>query len=329
MDELLPALRALAEPTRLRILALLVQGELCVSELTRILGQSQPRVSRHLKLLCDAGLVTRFPEGASVFYRLADHGACSVLACAITQLLPSSDETLMGDNTRLSVIRQERARLAAEYFSRNAGEWDRIRSLHVSEEAVETAIREILGPAPVAHALDLGTGTGRILQLLAGIARKATGIDCNREMLAIARANLEKAGLNGFLVRQAEVQNLPLPSGSADLVTVHQVLHYLDHPAAALREAARVLKTGGRLLIVDFAPHSIEELRHAHAHRRLGFSVQEVASWCSPAGLEVMQIRHLPPVSRQGLTVSIWLARRMERPLDALPSQPVLQEIAS
>ena len=329
MDDLLTGLRALAEPTRLRILALLVQGELCVSELTRILGQSQPRVSRHLKLLCDAGLVTRFPEGASVFYRLADHGDGNQLACAITRLLPSSDETLRGDNSRLSLIRQERARLATAYFSRNAMEWDKIRSLHVSEEAVEAAIREILGPGPVAHALDLGTGTGRILLLLAGIAGKATGIDCNREMLAIARANLEKAGLSSFFVRQAEVQNLPIPSGSVDLVTVHQVLHYLDHPAAALREAARALKTDGRLLIVDFAPHDIEELRHTHAHRRLGFSGQEVSSWCAPAGLEVVQLRHLPPASPQGLTVSIWLARRVEKPLDAPSSQPLQQEFAS
>lgn len=310
MDVLLAGLRASGEPTRLRILALLAQGELSVSELIRILGQSQPRVSRHLKLLCDAGLVMRLPEGTSVFYRLVDGGASGNLACAITKLLPRDDEILRLDNARLNEARQQRARVAAEYFSRNAAQWDKIRSLHISETAVETAMLEMLGQRHVAHALDLGTGTGRILLLLAGLAQKATGIDISREMLAIARANLERAGLNNFHVRLAEVQNLPLPDKSVDLVTVHQVLHYLDNPAAALCEAARVLQPGGRLLIVDFAPHGIEQLRDSHAHRRLGFSGKEVAAWCAGAGLHMTGVRRLPPASPQGLTVSIWLAQR-------------------
>lgn len=309
MDQLLAGLRASGEPTRLRILALLAQGELSVSELTRILGQSQPRISRHLKLLCDAGLVMRLPEGTFVFYRLVDDGMSGGLACAITKLLPKADATLQLDYARLVEARQERARLAAEYFSKNAPEWDRLRSLHVSEEAVEEAVRQILGPRPVAHALDLGTGTGRTLLLLRGIAERATGIDFNREMLAIARSNLESAGLNNFHVRLAEVHNLPLPDCCADLVTVHQVLHYLDNPAAAIREAARVLRMDGRLLIVDFAPHGIEQLRDAHAHRRLGFPEQEVTAWCAAAGLSMAEVRHLPPSSAQGLTVSIWLAQ--------------------
>ncbi len=317
LDSLLAGLRASGEPTRLRILSLLAQGELSVSELIRILGQSQPRVSRHLKLLCDAGLVMRLPEGTSVFYRLVDGGASGSLACAITRLLPKDDAILLLDNSRLNEARQERTRLAAEYFSKNAAEWDKIRSLHVSEAAVEAAIMEMLGPRPVSHVLDLGTGTGRILLLLEGLAEKATGIDCNREMLAIARANLEGAGLNSFHVRQAEVQNLPLPDRSVDLVTVHQVLHYLDNPAAAIREAVRVLQPNGRILIVDFAPHGIEQLRDDHAHRRLGFSEKEVAAWCTTAGLSLVEVRHLPPVSSQGLTVSIWLAQNPERPLPA------------
>jgi len=313
VDLLLAGLRASGEPTRLRILALLAQGELSVSELIRILGQSQPRVSRHLKLLCDAGLVIRLPEGTSVFYRLVDGGALGSLACAITKLLPRDDAMLQLDNSRLNEARQERTRLAAEYFSKNAAQWDKIRSLHVSEAAVEAAATEMLGQRPVAHALDLGTGTGRILLLLAGLAEKATGIDFNREMLAIARANLEAAALSNFHVRQAEVQNLPLPDNSVDLVTVHQVLHYLDNPGAALREAARVLQPNGRILIVDFAPHGIEELRDTHAHRRLGFSGKEVSAWCAAAGLSMVEVRHLPPESPQGLTVSIWLAQHIGR----------------
>ncbi|HEX4890240.1 MAG TPA: metalloregulator ArsR/SmtB family transcription factor [Alphaproteobacteria bacterium] len=313
MDHLLGALRASGEPTRLRILALLAQGELSVKELTRILGQSQPRVSRHLKLMCDAGLVMRLPEGTSVFYRLVDEGVSGGLACAITKLLTRSDATLQLDNSRLAEARQERNRRAAEYFSKNAAGWDRIRSLHVSEKAVESAIRQVLGARPVAHALDLGTGTGRTLLLLQGIAEKATGIDFNREMLAIARANLEAAGLNDFRVRLADVQNLPFADCSADLVTVHQLLHYLDNPAAAIREAARVLQPNGRLLIVDFAPHEIEQLRDVHAHRRLGFSEKEVTAWLQAAGLSLIEALHLPPSPDQELTVSIWLARNPGR----------------
>ena len=326
LDALLAGLRASGEPTRLRILALLAQGELSVSELVRILGQSQPRVSRHLKLLCDAGLVMRLPEGTFVFYRLVDGGACGSLACAITKLMPGDDATLRLDNARLGEARQERGRLAAEYFSKNAAEWDKIRSLHVSESAVEAAVKDVLGRRPVSHALDLGTGTGRILLLLAGLAEKATGIDFNREMLAIARANLEGAALNNFHVRQAEVQNLPLPDRSVDLVTVHQVLHYLDNPAAAIREAARVLQPDGRLLIVDFAPHGIEQLRETHAHRRLGFSENEVSAWCAAAGLTMVEVRHLPPAPGQGLTVSIWLAQIHGRPLPIRADRAVTGE---
>lgn len=313
MDQLLAGLRASGEPTRLRILALLAQGELSVSELTRILGQSQPRISRHLKLLCDAGLVMRLPEGTFVFYRLVDGGVSGGLACAITRLLPRADGTLQLDNARLTEARHERARLAAEYFSKSAADWDKIRALHISEEAVEAAVRQILGPQPVAHALDLGTGTGRTLLLLQGIAEKATGIDFNREMLAIARTNMEGAGLGNFQVRLGEVHNLPLPDDCADLVTVHQVLHYLDNPAAAIREATRVLQPGGRLLIVDFAPHDIEELRKSHAHRRLGFSGPEMTAWCQSAGLRMIETRQLPPSSPGGLTVSIWLAQNPDR----------------
>lgn len=312
LDALLNSLRASGEPTRLRILALLAQGELSVSELTRILGQSQPRVSRHLKLLCDAGLITRQPEGTSVFYRLVVDGAAGALGCAITRLMPCDDSVLFLDKTRLTETREERARLAAEYFTRNARQWDEIRSLHVAEASVEAAMREMLGTQPITHALDLGTGTGRILLLLADLAETATGADCNREMLAIARSNLEKAGLGSFHVRQADVQNLPMPDKSVDLVTIHQVLHYLDNPMAALRETARVLQSGGRVLIVDFAPHTIEQLRVEHAHRRLGFSQQEVATWCHVAGFEILQARHLPPAKSDGLTVSLWLARRKE-----------------
>jgi len=303
-------LRASGEPTRLRVLALLSQGELTVSELTRILGQSQPRVSRHLKLLCDAGLVTRIPEGAWAFYRLADAGGCASLAGALTGLLPAGDETLLRDNSRLTGIKRERAVIAAGYFSKNAPHWDQIRSLHIAETEVEAALRDLLGNEPVEHLLDLGTGTGRILLLLKDLARRGTGIDFSREMLAIARANLERAGLTNYQVRLGEVQSLPLADATVDLVSMHLVLHYLDTPLLAIREAARVLKQNGRILIVDFAPHTLEQLRQKHAYRRLGFTELEVAGWCAQAGLGLLQVRHLPPATADGLTVLIWLAQK-------------------
>lgn len=308
MDNLLTGLRAAAEPTRLRILALLSHGELTVSELTRILGQSQPRVSRHLKLLCDAGLARRIPEGTWAFYRLAEDGPNRHLVDALAELLPREDEATSPDRARLAEVKQERARQAADYFRQNADKWDNIRSLHVSEQAVEAMMCDMIGDAPVAHILDLGTGTGQILRLMADRAEKATGIDFSREMLALARANLDAAGCHNAQVRLAEIQSLPLPDDCADLITIHQVLHYLDDPAIALREAARVLKPGGRILLVDFAPHEIEKLREEHAHRRLGFSESEVLRWCDNAGLKVDEMRHLPPASADGLTVCLWLA---------------------
>lgn len=330
MEALLTGLRAAGEPTRLRVLALLSQGELTVSELTRILGQSQPRVSRHLKLLCDAGLVSRIPEGAWAFYRLTGTGESGALTTAITRQIPSDDDTLLRDLARLAGIKRERALIAADYFRKNAPDWDKIRSLHVTEEAVETAMREMLGRAPVAHLLDLGTGTGRILLVLKDLAARGTGIDFSREMLAIARANLERAELTNYQVRLGEVQSLPLADAAADLVSVHQVLHYLDNPQAAVREAARVLQPDGRMLIVDFAPHAIEQLREWHAHRRLGFAEAEVSGWCVAAGLEMAQVRHLPPGNDQGLTVSLWLAHKNAGVMQATQAdvQPVQEFIA-
>lgn len=307
MDILLNGLRAAAEPTRLRILALLAEGELTVSELTRILGQSQPRVSRHLKLLCDAGLAIRIPEGTWAFYRLAGDDENGALVRALTGLLRVESESLSPDRARLTEVKQERAKQAADYFRRNADRWDIIRSLHVSEQAVESAMCEMIGPEPLDCLLDLGTGTGRILQLLARQAKRGEGIDFSREMLAIARDNLQRSGLADFQVRHGEVQSLPIADDSVDLVTIHQVLHYLDDPAIALREAVRVIRPGGRIMLVDFAPHEIEALRQEHAHRRLGFSEEEVSRWCAGTGLEPVDVRHLPPAEPDGLTVSLWL----------------------
>src|SRR5262249_54278572 len=167
MDPLLAALRAIAEPTRLRLVVLCARGELTVSELTQILGQSQPRVSRHLKLLCEAGLLDRFREGSWVFYRMSQTGPVSGLARQFVATCDDSDPTMALDLQRLSAIKRQRADLASAYFRENAGHWHRIRSLYVDEIEVEEALSEIVGAADPRDLLDLGTGTGRILEILA------------------------------------------------------------------------------------------------------------------------------------------------------------------
>jgi len=300
-------LRAAGEPTRLRLLALCAHGELTVSELTQILGQSQPRVSRHLKLLCEAGLLDRFREGTWAFYRLAEQGSCAHLARTLIDLIPEQDGTLARDLERLEAVKQARAEAAAAYFRANAASWGRIRSLYVPESDVEAVLLEMLGPGEINDFLDVGTGTGRILEVFAGLVRRGIGIDMSREMLAIARANLEQAQLRHCQVRLGDMYHLPLAPDSVDVVTIHQVLHFADDPAAAIAEAARVLRVGGKLAVVDFQPHELEYLRRDHAHRRLGFSDQQVTGWYAGAGLRPAATRHL-----QGdpLTVSIWLADR-------------------
>ena len=307
MDDLLAALRAVAEPTRLRLVVLCARGELTVSELTQILGQSQPRVSRHLKLLCEAGLLDRFREGNWVFYRLSRSSPASALARHLVEACGVADPTIALDLQRLSAIKQQRADLASAYFRENAAQWHRIRSLYVDEGVVEAALVEIVAAADPRDLLDIGTGTGRMLEILAPGVEHALGVDQSREMLSIARVNLERAGLANGRVRRDDMYQLALPDASFDAVVVHQVLHYADRPAAAIAEAARVLRPHGILVLVDFAPHALEFLRDEHAHRRLGFADGEIAEWCRAAGLDPSPPRQLPG---DPLTVVIWTARR-------------------
>jgi ubiquinone/menaquinone biosynthesis C-methylase UbiE len=304
MEQLLAALRAVAEPTRLRLVVLCARGELTVSELTQILGQSQPRVSRHLKLLCEAGLLDRFREGSWVFYRLSQ---ASALARHLVAACDEADPTISLDLQRLTAVKRQRAELASAYFRENAAQWHRIRSLYIDEHEVETLLGEIVAAADRRDLLDIGTGTGRMLEVLAPRVERALGIDQSREMLAIARVNLEQARLDNASVRLGDMYQLALPDASFDAVVIHQVLHYADRPAAAITEAARVLRPGGILVLVDFAPHALEFLREEHAHRRLGFADAEVAEWCRAAGLDPRPSRRLPG---DPLTVVIWAAQR-------------------
>lgn len=317
MQTALNALRAAGESTRLRLLELLARSELTVSELTRILGQSQPRVSRHLKLLSEAKLVERHQEGGWVFCRLADHGPATRLLQALSDLIPEDDSTLCRDRERLKAIRAEHVTAASHYFSENARHWDRVRKLHVTENKVEQAMLDALADLSIDSLLDLGTGTGRVLEVFGPRIGHGLGIDLSREMLAVARAKLEAAELAHCQVRCGDIFHLLLEPATMDVVTIHQVLHYLNAPAQALAEAARMLRPGGRLLVVDFAPHDLEFLRTDYAHRRLGFADDEVRNWLRAAALTDVTSKHLPAHARKGsnhLTVSLWCATRPAGP---------------
>lgn len=307
MDALLSALKSAAEPTRLRLLALLQHGEATVTELCRILAQSQPRVSRHLKLLTDGGLVQRFPEGSWVFYRLSDDESAATLTKHLLASLNREDPRLTSDRKRLDVVRAQRSTAAQAYFKGAAEHWDAIRSLHVDEAEVEQAVLNALGAAPVDSVLDIGTGTGRMLELLGPRSARAVGVDISHDMLRIARETLERAGQAHVQARQGDMYRLASPNDTHDLVLVHQVLHFADEPAVVIAEAARVLQPGGRLLIVDFAPHTVEQLRIEHQHRRLGFSEAEVLSWCRASGLKGRVVSRLPGTP---LTVLLWLCHK-------------------
>jgi len=305
------ALKAAGEETRLRVLALLAEAELTVSDLTDILRQSQPRISRHLKLLVEAGLIERFREGTWAFFRLAEHGGGAELAHALLDKLNHADPVIARDRERLASVRQARAAAAQAYFRAHAVEWDRIRNLHVADEAVEAAIKDALADKPFRSLLDLGTGTGRMLELFGPHVERGLGLDLSLDMLLLARDRLERAGLKHCSVRQGDLYDLPIANDSFDVVILHQVLHFLDDGGRAIKEAARVLRPGGRLLVVDFAPHEQEFLREQFAHRRLGFAPETVTQWMAASGLEPTLHKSLSPEpgSEGKIAVSLWLAR--------------------
>ena len=310
LNQAVEVLRAAGEPSRLRIAALLARGELAVTELCQVLDQSQPRVSRHLRLLTAVGLVERFPDGGWVFYRLTADPDRRAIVDQVLSLVDEHDPSLTRDRDRLAAVRADRAAQAEAYFARNAPRWDQLRSLHVSEADVEAAIAAAAPVGPIERLIDLGSGSGRMLILLAGRARSAIGLDLSQQMLNIARVRVDEAGLINVELRHGDIFATGLPSGSAALVVVHQVLHYLGDPAAAVAEAARLVSPGGRLLIVDFAPHALEGLREAHQHRRLGFPDEDMERWMAASGMQAPKVTNLPPKDAGGLTVKVWAADR-------------------
>jgi ubiquinone/menaquinone biosynthesis C-methylase UbiE len=307
LGQLISVLRAAGEPNRLRILALCANGDLTVSELTRILGQSQPGVSRHLRLLCDAGLLERYQEGSWAYFHLPTKGEAARIARFLVAQIGDDDSLVSRDRLRLAEIQKARATLSDQYFRENAARWDHIRTLHVDETEVEQALLGMLGGKSFESLLDIGTGTGRMLQVLAGVAGESIGVDQSRDMLSVARTNLSDRAFQTCSVRQADMYDLPFAEKSFDLVVLHMVLHFAEHPHEVVREAARVLCPGGQFLVVDFARHDMEALRDEHAHRRLGFRTADIDDWAAEAGLDSVEVRNLPG---KQLTVRIWLLSR-------------------
>jgi ubiquinone/menaquinone biosynthesis C-methylase UbiE len=313
MEDIVDIIRAIGEPTRLRILALLSHGEMAAGEMSTVLNQSQPRVSRHLKLLAEANLIERRPEGAWVFFRLNDKGSAGKIATSVLNEVSERDFIIARDLERLAQVQAHRELQAQAYFETAAEEWETLRRLHQPDEAVEAVLSASIEAKDFEFHVDLGSGTGRMLEVFAPFTKRAEGIDSSRKMLALARARFDGAGGKSLSVRQGDILALPYADQSANLVTIHQVLHYLREPNLAIAEASRVLAVGGVLLIADFAPHSFEELREKHAHRRLGFTDREVINWCEQAGLSVSQTTHIAPSSAQdGLAVTVWKATKNE-----------------
>lgn len=316
--------KALADPTRLRIARLLSTMELAVGELAQVLGQSQPRVSRHVGILCDAGLAERRREGSWVFLRSvsASEVAEPIVAAAERLLAIAEHEnaefakSCADDRRRLAAIREARETSAERYFAQHASEWDELRALHSADAQVEECLVEALADAPIGSVLDIGTGTGRIADLFAHDAEHLVALDKNLEMLRIARAKLQHLPAARIEIVQGDFADLAFPAGSFDTVILHQVLHFAQDPAQPLAEAARVTRAGGRIAIVDFAAHDREELRTRYQHARLGFSDRQMRELLRGSGFAVRE-----PFTLDGgeLTVKIWLGKRRDLPVSQTP----------
>jgi len=298
----------------LRLLALLARGELSVKDLTDILGQSQPRVSRHLKLLAEAGLVVRNAEGAWAYYRIADPGEERELVGVLLGAIEQNEGILKIDKKALEHIQSEHQNQADKYFSKVAQNWDSLRKLHVPEAAVENAILRVVGQKKVKRLLDLGSGTGRMLELLRHNYEYGTGIDLSREMLGVARAKLAASQINNAQVRLGDILKFDGGEQKDDLIILHQVLHYFNDPGQVLLKAGGQLATNGRILVVDFAPHNLEFLRENDAHRRLGLSEQQMAAWAKSADLQVEVFENFEnQQGAKGLTVCLWMLSPLKK----------------
>jgi len=314
LDSFVGALRAVAEPTRLRLAVLLCRAELTVTEISRVVGQSQPRTSRHLRLLLDADILERVPEGAHVFYRVADRGEPATLVRQLAARAPAGDPVIAADAAALEEVRRARLQAAAGCLRSHADELAATLPLQVAEADVERGMLELIGASePIERLLDIGTGTGRMLELLAPVSELSVGLDVSRDMVAAARAKLGQARLSRASVRQGDLHRPPFEAASFDVAVMHHVLRLLDEPGEAIADAARLLRPGGRLLVADFAPHHLDFLREQHGHRHLGIDERDMRAWAAQGDLEIETQRTLRPPGRQQLTVSLWLLRAQPR----------------
>lgn len=311
MEQFASALKALGHTDRLRILALLSHGELTVSELVQILNLSQPRVTQYIKSLEAAGILERLREGSWVFSRLK-RGNIGISALVATTLssLPQDDLTLSADQRRLQDIRSERSKLVEAFFADVANDRGQLGNEYLPQSDIEKALLEIAGETKFEYMVDLGTGTGRMLELFSARAKRGAGIDTNVEMLTVARHKLATVEYSHMSVQQGDLHMTPLGTGVADLVTIHQVLHYLDDPLEAVREASRLLMAGGTFLIVDFAAHQFEGFRDKYAHRRLGFSDAEIEAWLEAAHMSLSSVKNIGREDENLPAVKIWSAKR-------------------
>lgn len=309
--------RALADPTRLRIFHLLRTMELAVGEIAQVMEQSQPRVSRHIRILVEAGLVDRRKEGSWVFLMPGQSVASRAMLDWFDQITPSGEELLWieADSARLAAVRADRSAAANQYFAEHAEEWDAIRSLHVAEAEVEGAMARMLGERPLGRLLDVGTGTGRMAELFGGAATSVVAVDRSPDMLRLARAKLPADDPGKYRLAVGDFNALPLEDRSADTIILHQVLHYAQAPATVIAELARLLADDGALMIADFAAHDREDLRTRAAHARLGFSDEQMTGWFRQNGLDMTAVESL---SGDALTVKIWMGGRQAGNVRAL-----------
>jgi ubiquinone/menaquinone biosynthesis C-methylase UbiE/DNA-binding transcriptional ArsR family regulator len=306
MERMQDIFAALADPTRARILLLVRDLQLSVGELADILDQSQPRVSRHVRILAEAGLVRRHKEGAWVFVGAGERRILDPVH-ALVEAIAAGTDPIAVERGRLAQVRSERQQRIDQWFAANAGEWDLLRQLGGERASVEAALVSAAARPSVGRLLDIGTGTGRILELLASAADTATGIDRSPEMLRMARGKLAAAGNQQADLLQADMRALPFADASFDTVTLHHVLHFADDPQAVVAEAARVVAPGGKLILADYAPHQREELRSRYQHSRLGFDEATLAGFLSKAGLSASLLSAHPGPE---LSVILWEGRR-------------------
>lgn len=307
MDRLTSTLKALAHPERLRLLALIAEGDLTVSELTDITELSQPRVTQYIKTLADAGVVERLKEGSWVFSRLrrGEAGVSAVVASTLAAL--PEDEQMRSDRQRLAELRARRAIAAQVFFADVANDRGQLGDEFLPQADIDRLMLDMVGETVRSH-VDLGTGSARVLTLFADRVERGRGLDSSHDMLRLARHRLHEAGAEHLSVRQGDIFDAPLDNGSADLVTLHQVLHYLEEPELAVAEAGRLLEEGGRLLVVDFAEHGREEFRRDFNHRRMGFSDRDMTTAFALAGLAVERVETVSGAGRPD--VKLWLGRK-------------------